>query len=433
MHKILESVDKILNKAGINKSQKIYVAVSGGSDSVALLHLISLLGYRSHLLHLNHSLRDVDSNKDQAFVEDLADKLDIPISVTVINVKELAAKKSISIEMAGRLARHEFFRSLPSLPIALAHHADDQVENFLLRLTRGASRSGLSGMQSKQTINGLTLIRPLLNIRKKDLIKWLKENKFDWREDESNANQSFKRNQIRHQILPLMKTLINPNLSETIIRNMKAFHDEDLWLEQETLKYDHSNISNAPIVLQRRWVRSWLFNHDIDEISFDACEQIVKAINKKDGSRKCDVNNDYHVEIAYGEPFLISNADENVPKWNLKSIPGTGWIEDHGQGAGILPARASVSMEKVSNGEIYARKIEPGDRFQPLGMKGYKKIQDILVDQKIPASQRKFIPVVCFEDEIIWLPGYCIASSWSVKDQQSPALHLTISIDKKTD
>ena len=136
-------------------------------------------------------------------------------------------------------------------------------------------------MQSKQTINGLTLIRPLLNIRKKDLIKWLKENKFDWREDDSNANQSFKRNQIRHQILPLMKTLINPNLSETIIRNMRAFHDEDLWIEQETLKYDHGNISNAPIVLQRRWVRSWLFNHDIDEISFDVCEQIVKAINKK--------------------------------------------------------------------------------------------------------------------------------------------------------
>ena len=104
--KILESVNKTLKNVGINKSQKIYVAVSGGSDSVALLHLISLLGYRCHLLHLNHSLRDIDSNKDQEFVEDLADKLDIPISVTVINVKELAAKKSISIEMAeGRLTK----------------------------------------------------------------------------------------------------------------------------------------------------------------------------------------------------------------------------------------------------------------------------------------------------------------------------------------
>ena len=111
--KILESVEKTLKNVGVNKSQKIYVAVSGGSDSVAL-HLISLLGYRSHLLHLNHSLY-IESNKDQAFVEDLADKLDIPISVTAINVKELAAKKSISIEMAGRLQGMNF-RSLPSLP-----------------------------------------------------------------------------------------------------------------------------------------------------------------------------------------------------------------------------------------------------------------------------------------------------------------------------
>ena len=122
----------------------------------------------------------------------------------------------------------------------------------------------------------------------------------------------------------------------------------------------------------------------------------MRAINKKDGSRKCDINNDYHVEIAYGEPFLISNADENVPKWNLKSIPGTGWIEDHGQGAGILPARASVSMEKVSNGEIYVRKIEPGDRFQPLGMKGYKKIQDILVDPKNTSISTKIYTCCLF-------------------------------------
>jgi tRNA(Ile)-lysidine synthase len=427
MQTMLKSIEASLQNGGVKKTELLYVAVSGGADSVALLHLLHHLGYTCHVLHLNHLLRGDESEKDQRFVETLAHTLQLPITTHQTDVSALASTHSISIEMAGRKARHELFLSLPPGPIALAHHADDQVETFLLRLLRGAGRRGLSGMQPLQHLNGLTLVRPLLHLQKKHLIEWLEQHELTWREDASNANPAFQRNQLRHQILPLLKNELNPNLVETLLRTMHIFRDEDIWLDQATMKYEATNIASAPPLLQRRWIRHWLHEKQIPELSFDVCEQIVEAINQPNGSRRCDIDHQYQVEIAYGVPRLVKRkSNPTLPTWTLKEEAGMGWRKDHGKGPGTLPATASISNEKRAQRTLHVRPIQPGDRFQPLGMKGHRKLQDILVDQKIPAVQRACIPVVCCDDEIIWVPGYSIASDWRVPDPQAPACHLTL-------
>ncbi len=428
MEKILKSIVSVLNEINIPRSSFIYVAVSGGSDSVALLNLLHGLGYNCHVIHLNHLLRGDESEKDQRFVEILAQTLQLPITTQQTDVSDLASTHSISIEMAGRKARHSFFSSLPPAPIALGHHANDQVETFLLRLVRGAARSGLSGMQPLQIINGLTLLRPLLHLQKEQLVQWLEQNALTWREDASNTNPAFQRNQIRHQFLPLLKNELNPNVTETLLRTMKVFQDEDFWLDQTAMQYEATNIAIAPLCLQRRWIRYWLHEQQISELSFDVCEQVVEAINQPDGSRRCDINHQYQVEIAYGVPSLIEReASITPPTWTLKEAVGVGWGKDHGKGPGVLPATASISSEKLAQRTLRVRSAQPGDLFQPLGMKGHRRLQDILVDQKIPASQRAFIPVVCCENEIVWVPGYCIASDWKISAPNETALHLTLS------
>ena len=433
MENILKSISAILNEINIPRSSSIYVSVSGGSDSVALLHLLHVLGYNCHVVHLNHLLRGDDSEKDQRFVETLAHRLKLPITTMETDVPALASTHSISIEMAGRKARHAFFSSLPPAPIALGHHANDQVETFLLRLIRGAGRGGLSGMQPVQHINGLTLLRPLLHLKKAKLVHWLEENAFTWREDSSNTNTTFQRNQIRHHILPLLKNEMNPNIIETLQRTMKVFQDEDVWLDQSAKKYDATNIATAPRLLQRRWIRYWLHEQQITELSFDVCEQIVEAINQPDGSRWCDINHQYQVEIAYGVPRLHEReASLTPPTWTLEKTIGVGWKKDHGKGPGLLPVTASISSEKLAQRNLHVRSVQPGDRFQPLGMKGHRRLQDILVDQKVPAAQRTFIPVVCCENEIIWVPGYSIAADWKISDPHAVAIHLTLSKQVET-
>ena len=433
MQMMLKSIEATLQNEGVTKSETLYVAVSGGADSVALLHLLNRLEYACHVVHLNHLLRGDQSEKDQRFVETLAKKLDLPITTEQTNVSALASAHSISIEMAGRKARHEFFSSLPPAPIALGHHADDQVETFLLRLMRGAGRSGLSGMHPVQKINGFTLLRPLLHLEKEQLLKWLEQNALTWREDASNKNTTFQRNQIRNYILPLLKNELNPNLTETLLRTMKLFQDEDAWLDQTASQYDATNIATAPLFLQRRWIRYWLHQQQITGLSFDVCEQVVEAINQPDGSRLCDINHQYLVEVAYGVPRLLEREAYIAPPiWILEETTGVGWKKDHGKGPGILPATASISPEKLAQRTLNVRSVQTGDRFQPLGMEGHRRLQDILVDKKIPAAQRTFIPVVCCEDEIIWVPGYSIASDWKITAPDAAALHLTLSRNVET-
>jgi len=374
---------------------RVVVGVSGGADSVALLHILHRLGYDLTVAHLNHSIRGADADDDEAFVKALCKQLGVECVTHKTDVPALAKAKGISLEMAAREARHHFFQTLEKAPaVCLAHHADDQLETFFLRAARGTGPAGLGGMKSFQTLEKLTLARPMLGVRRSEIFQWLEKEGLEWREDASNADESIPRNLVRHQILPTLGK-INERTAENILRTMEILRDEE----------DHPEKA-----ARRREARDWLIAHGVTP-TFDAVEQFLEFSEKKKGTQFLDL-----------EGLRIVNEYGKVGR----AVPGEPKTVEMKEGVGILrgPWEASVSLAKIDGRDVTARTAEPGDRMEPYGMEGSKKLQDIFTDLKIPKAQRAAWPVVVCGGEIIWLPGYRIAQGWQLADDAEPALHL---------
>jgi len=401
---------------------KVVVGVSGGADSVALARAFHALGISFTAAHLNHQLRGAESDKDEEFVRNLG----FPVVVKSVDVRELAAESGQSLEMAARQARHNFFAEFgEDTVIALAHHADDQAETFLLKLARGAGTEGLGGMAFAQMIGSLRLIRPMLNIPRSDILQWLKENQVVWREDASNSDESFLRNRVRHTVLPMLERELNPNIRETILRTMDIFRAENEWMEG--LEIGNWKLeTGVPLAVRRRGLRKWLFEQGVESVGFDAVEKILELMDRGEGTTVFELNAQQRVVVEYGEPRLERAGRQKSLPHKLVIERGTGWRKDLGNDAGRLPAEASVDAEMVGDAPIVVRSFEPGDRMEPWGMAGSRKLQDIFTDQKIPRAQRSSIPVVVCRGEIIWIPGYRIARSWAVKSRNDAAVHLKI-------
>lgn len=407
-------------------SEKINVAVSGGADSVALLHALHVIGIPCRAIHINHGLRGKDSDDDQKFVKNLATKLNIPIETHFCSTNEYAKKNNISIEMAGREIRHKFFNTLKIKTIAIGHHADDQAENFIMKLLRGSGIDGLSGMSSCINIGSIKLIRPLLNFTHKEICEWLEQNSWEWREDKSNKNENFLRNKIRNKILPTLKNELDSDITTSINKTMGIIREENIYLNEIANSFSNKTIYQANTAIKRRWIRLWLHNAHIENIGFDITNQIVNGLTNSEGTRYYDINNNWKIAIEYGVPRLINkNISKKKDKWILSAVSGTGWKKDHGEGAGILPAEASLSAKKVTS-SLKIRTMVPGDRFQPLGMNGGRKLQDIFTDQKIPKENRENIPLITCNDRIVWIPGFRIAKGWEVETRHSDSIHLQI-------
>ncbi|MCK4565637.1 MAG: tRNA lysidine(34) synthetase TilS, partial [Verrucomicrobia bacterium] len=176
------SIQNIIQKHGlIPEGTNVVVGVSGGADSVALLRALHQLDIPVTVAHLNHQLRGAESDADERFVRDLAEELGLPMVVKPADVRGLSETRGLSLEMAARQARHDFFAEFENSVIALAHHADDQTETFILKLARGAGTDGLGGMPFSQKIGPIRLIRPMLDIPRAAILQWLEENNFKWR------------------------------------------------------------------------------------------------------------------------------------------------------------------------------------------------------------------------------------------------------------
>ena len=443
---LIEKVKAVIEREGLIPSgATVLVGVSGGVDSVALLHILHRLGYPLIAAHLNHCIRGAEADADEQFVKALCKKLGIKCVTAKTDVPALAKDKGISLEMAARKARHGFFRSQVESPkskvvIALAHHADDQLETFFLRAARGSGPAGLSGMRFFQKLtscqacnvvgrasrnrervlsclceehklsgyreacptihdsllDGLTLIRPMLGIRRSEIFQWLETEGLKWREDASNADETIPRNIVRHQILPILGKL-NGRAAENILRTMEILRDEE----------DHPERA-----ARRREIRDWLIEQGVSP-DFQTVEAVIEFVAQTKGSRSMDLEG-LRIVNEYGVLRIDSEKFPNIGNVEMK------------EGVGILrgPWCASVSFAKVAGREVTVRAARPGDRMEPYGMDGSKKLQDIFTDRKIPKAQRKSWPVVECGGEIIWLPGYRIARDWELASDSEPALHL---------
>lgn len=448
--------------------EKILVAVSGGADSVSLLYALHAvapkLDVNLTVVHLDHQLRGVESRADAKFVKELATHLGVSFLAGRANVRQRAERKGLSLEMAAREARYEFFlrmaKKTGARTVATAHTADDQAETVLLKLARGAGRSGLSGIASDIVLNGLRVVRPMLNITRDEIITFLNENQFSWREDVSNSDLSFLRNRVRHEIIPMLESRLNPAIKDTLLRTAEIFKEEDKWIENQAedilgkcVTYAAGSISlnrelliSQPLAMRRRVLRRWLVLSGIssDLVSFDTVIRVDQALRRKGTGRKIEIGGGWIVQVCYGELVVMEKGDTMVGKPFRKRvlIPGetvlleeglriiatveSGIVKPKPTCVGTLPAKASISRLSVGRYGVYVRSLRVGDRIAPLGMTGSKKLQDILVNDKVPSHLRNSIPIFESSGNIIWLPGYRVARGWEVKDSSAPAIQLSI-------
>ena len=284
------------------------IGVSGGRDSVALLHWLINLGYKKLIVcHLNHQLRGRSSDADALFVEKLAAKYGVAFEPGAASVRALAKKKKISIETAAREARYSFFAKAARChrchTIFLAHHADDLVETFLLNLIRGAGLIGLAGMRdvSERRVDDIDLMiaRPLLSVWRNNIDDYVREHRLKFREDASNRNLNPLRNRIRHRVIPFLERILGRNIRPTIWRTATIAAEEQDWIDDQLPDSTDAELSVVqlralPVALQRRAILRWLRAQDISEVGFDAIERVRSLLNPDVRIAKVNLPQDRH-------------------------------------------------------------------------------------------------------------------------------------------
>jgi tRNA(Ile)-lysidine synthase len=284
------------------------VGVSGGRDSVSLLHWLVELGYRELIVcHLDHQLRGRSSRADARFVEKLAGKYDVGFDLGLANVRGLAKRKNVSIETAAREARYAFFaeaaRRRRCRTIFLAHHADDLVETFLFNLMRGAGITGLAATRDVSTrrVDGveLTIVRPLLSVWRKDIDDYVRVHGLRFREDATNKNLTPLRNRLRHRIIPYLEKTFGRNIRQNIWRTATIAAEEDKWIDSELPASTDAKLSTAklrmlPVAVQRRAILKWLRAQNVSDVGFDIIETVRSLLDPNASAAKVNLPHDRH-------------------------------------------------------------------------------------------------------------------------------------------
>jgi len=303
---------------GFPPDGRYLVGVSGGRDSIALLHWLHERGHQKLIVcHLNHQLRGRSSDADARFVEKLAAKCDVDLEMGSSNIRETAAKQKMSIETAARDARYKFFAKIAKRrrchTIFLAHHADDLVETFLINLFRGSGATGLGAIRqvSKRRVEGvdLTTVRPFLGVWRSEIDRYVSKHRLKFREDASNKNLAPLRNRIRRRIIPYLEKNLGRNIRQSIWRAAMVAAEEENWIENQLPNATDVNLSvvklrDLPIALQRREILKWLRTRKITNVGFDVVESVRSLLNHDARVAKVNLPQDRHVRRRAGKIFI---------------------------------------------------------------------------------------------------------------------------------
>ena len=425
---------------------RVLVALSGGPDSVALLHVLQTLERRGHLVvagaaHFNHQLRGAEADADELFCRELAASLRLPILVGRGDVRRMASESGRSIEDAARTARYSFLNgaaaSLDAVAVAVGHSLEDQAETFLLRLIRGAGPAGLAGVRPRAGI----VIRPLLEVPRADLRAYAAEHGLTFREDSSNADVGIPRNRVRVELLPHLQQF-SPAIAATLARQAALARVDDEFLEGAAIEWARSIVlqleDNGVALdalalaalhpaLASRVARTALQAAAPGRfIGFQHVDDLLDLTRRADGSA---VALPGLVATRKGPRIVLGSAPA-APFANSFSVPlsipgeveAAGWnvSADCPTGAPLQPlvarGHAVVVAAEPLRHPLTVRSRRPGDRFKPIGMGGRgRKLQDFLVDRKIARADRDALPlVVDRDDRIIWVVGQSVAEDFRV-------------------
>lgn len=487
----------------IGRGQTVVVAVSGGPDSVCLLHILAgwhrEAGVELHIAHLDHQLRGAESQAEAEYVSALADSLGIHATIDSRDVAAYRAERNCSLEEAARELRYEFLagvaQQVGAHRIALGHTRDDQVETILMHILRGAGTAGLSGLVPCAPLpsphlssrvpmgsgrSNPLLIRPLLDITREETARYCQEHGLDPRADSSNLSLSLLRNRLRLQLLPLLRQY-NPSVDQALLRLADIAGEDNAFIEHQAsamwqqmarqeddaVRLNRRQLAALPAALQRRLLRAAMarVQRDVRDIQATHIEAARALLHKPAGKEVC-LPHGLVCQGGYEDlvitrdhrgrgdlpSVIVGQAKQSRPEGlaspplageSRLTVPGQTLLPGWRVTAAVLPrrsderhSRASTSgpwqpspavtghttesrpkdsnpfvayldLQKAGN-DLSVRPRRTGDRFQPLGMSEAKKLQDFMVDAKIPRSHRPHVPIVCSPQHIIWIVGWRI-------------------------
>jgi len=427
----------IASRLGFLKKGRLLIAISGGLDSVVLTHLCSQINLDVSLAHCNFNLRGDESDGDESFVLELAEQLEMEVFIESFETEAYAETQKMSIQMAARELRYNWFEELAKQLkfdfILTAHHADDNLETFLINLTRGTGLDGLTGIP---TVNK-NIVRPLLPYSRETIERYAKEKKIKWREDSSNTSTKYLRNRLRHDVIPVLKE-VNPQLLQGFDKTLNNLQDASNVvkesvdavkervierIEGDVVTYDVSEfkkLSNP---------RPYIFEI-FKEYGFTAFEDIYDLLNAQSGKQ---VFSSTH-RLLKNRGGLILTVINLASTETIEILEGEKVIETS---FGTLLFEEVNTVSKTSEKEIFVdaktlrfplevRGWKGGDLFYPMGLQGKKKLSKFFKDEKLSLLDKEKCQLLCSNGEVVWVINYRADNRFKVTENTNRILKVTL-------
>lgn len=452
----------------LHNGDKVIVALSGGPDSMCLIHMLKELRERYKILlygaHVNHCLRGAEADADEEYVREFCKEANIEFYSKKIDIKELARVTNTSTETAGREARYAFFselkEKLDANLIALAHNSNDQAETILMRIIRGTGMEGLRGIRPVR--DGI-YIRPILCLTREEIEEYCDLNNLKPRIDKSNFEKIYNRNKIRLELIPYLQENFNRDILNTINRLSEIISkDQDYLEEVAERKYSHyCSVIGEKVSLDQKLIKEHeaivtrVIRRALKELKGNLKNIELVHINEvielfsMDTGKMISLPEGIIAEKVYREIYLYKKKDIKASNQSINEI--VIFDKDNGQQTLLIKEisemNLKISLRLVEKDEVLdfaedpykkyfdydkinryisIRTRQEGDRFTPYGMKGSKKLKDLFIDLKIPKEERSKLPLVCFDKDIAWIVGYRVSSKYIVTKSTKYILEIKI-------
>lgn len=438
----------------VKKGDKIIVGVSGGPDSVCLLHLFNKfrneLGVFLYVAHLDHMFRGKESEEDARFVETLCYNWNIPFFSDKVDVPSYAKKSGLSPEDAARRVRYEFFREVKeqvdAQKIATGHNQNDHEETILMNILRGTGLDGLIGIEAVRE----SFIRPLIEVQRADIEKYLEQENIPFRIDATNLTTDYFRNSLRLELIPIIRKKYCPHFGQSLRRLSEITRRDLAFLKQETEKAEADVVSYQAekavinvekFLKQHEAIKYRLARSVVEKLSGDVkdfetrhAKLLVEFIENASPGSMIDLPKNLQGIKEYNT-FILSKASfDEIPNYNyLLNVPGEISINEIGINIkAYIKARDEIKItpdtdmayldyDKIES-NLIIRNRHPGDRFKPLGGMGFKKLKDFFIDEKVPRRKRNQIPIVEANGRIVWVGGMRIDDRYKVTGETKRVL-----------
>ena len=456
---MIDSVLKTIDKYGmLSQNDRIVVAVSGGPDSMALLHILYCIRMKYslyiHVAHLNHMMRGEESEVDTQYVRDYCISCNIPYTIRYGDINSISKEEGVSIEEAGRKVRYELFsdiaREITASKIALAHNLNDQAETMLMRIMRGTGLDGLCGIKP---VRDNLYIRPFINTPRYEIEEYCTLNNLNPRIDSTNLEPIYMRNKIRLELIPYIKENYNQGIENSLAGMSRLLREDNDFIDDyantvykdlvkdnnNKLSIDIISLKNLNNAIKKRVIRKAIegVNGSLVGIESKHIELILAILERGSTGSAVDLPGSIKAIISYNNLNIIKTSWEPSSIFaHILRIPGTTSIHEikscmeasliNGSFCGNYNDNIYIKYfdyDKIKD-SVYIRNRRVGDYIIPFGMNGRKKIKDIFIDNKIPREERENIPLVAVGNEIIWVVGYYINNNYKIDNSTKKILKL---------